>query len=245
MITENNGLIYEDNNCVVAYNLWERNGNIGFQFYNKTDENIQLDLEKSFFIINGTAKQYYQDRTFTYSSTISKAASKGVTGASALSGINYFGLLKTNTLAATSNVSAMTSSGDAVSYSEKKIMTIPPKASVIISEFAINDALVRDCKLFKYPKAKQINSVSFNETESPIQFTNRITYSLESTAEPVVFANNFYVAEVTNFPSKEIFDYKYDEFCGQKSSERIPFMKPEAPDKFYIQYTKGMDSWKH
>jgi len=45
LTTNEYSLIYEDNNCKVSYNLWAEGGNIGFSFYNKTDQNIFLNME--------------------------------------------------------------------------------------------------------------------------------------------------------------------------------------------------------
>src|SRR5690554_6151828 len=61
---EQNALVYEDENCEIAYNLWADGGDFGFSFYNKTDHNIYLNLAESFFILNGVAHDYYKDRTF-------------------------------------------------------------------------------------------------------------------------------------------------------------------------------------
>ena len=71
----NGGLLYEDDNCTIFYNFWENGGNIGFKFYNKTDKIIDIDLSRSFFVKNGVAYDYYQDRvavtaTSTYGSSI-------------------------------------------------------------------------------------------------------------------------------------------------------------------------------
>ena len=44
-LLKDNLLVYEDQNCEVFYNLWDEGGNIGFRFYNKSNENIYLNLE--------------------------------------------------------------------------------------------------------------------------------------------------------------------------------------------------------
>lgn len=56
----NGGLLYEDDSCTIFYNFWENGGNIGFKFYNKTDKIIDIDLNRSFFVKNGVAYDYYQ-----------------------------------------------------------------------------------------------------------------------------------------------------------------------------------------
>lgn len=58
-------LFYEDNNCKVFYDFWSDGGNVGFKFYNKSEKDIIVDLEKSFFILNGVAYNYFKNRTFS------------------------------------------------------------------------------------------------------------------------------------------------------------------------------------
>src|SRR5690606_36493251 len=58
-------MTYEDSNCRINYNLWSENGNAGFTFYNKSDEVIHLLLDQSFYVLNGMAHDYYQDRIFS------------------------------------------------------------------------------------------------------------------------------------------------------------------------------------
>jgi hypothetical protein len=65
---QDNLLVFEDENCQISYNLWDEGGNIGFRFYNKTNENIYLNLEESFFVFNGLAHNYFKNRVYTNSS---------------------------------------------------------------------------------------------------------------------------------------------------------------------------------
>jgi hypothetical protein len=58
---EESNLVYEDDNCKVFYNLWTEGGDIGFKFYNKSDKNIYLNLEESFFVFNGYANNYFKN----------------------------------------------------------------------------------------------------------------------------------------------------------------------------------------
>lgn len=81
--------------------------------------------------------------------------------------------------------------------------------------------------------------------ESPFVFSNRITYRVGESAEPVQFENQFYVSEITNYPEKEIVKEEYDEFCGEKSEERYKFFKIKSPDRFYIMYLKNFQDTKH
>lgn len=114
-----------------------------------------------------------------------------------------------------------------------------------ISEYNINESLYRDCDLLKYPRRKQVKTLHFMKEESPFVFSNRITYRVGESAEPVQFENQFYVSEITNYPEKEVVDYESDEFCGEKSEEKYNFFKIKSPDRFYIMYLKNYQDTKH
>jgi len=238
-------LVYEDENCEVTYNLWSHGGNMGFGFFNKTKENIYLNLDECFFVRNDVANDYYLEREFTQSSNMGSKSSRKKGGSVALTGINFLGLIQSNQAAAEVSESLMTSSGSSVSVKEKKIVTIPPGTLKYISEYNINESLYRDCDLLKYPKRKQVRTLHFMKDDSPYVFSNRITYRVGEAAAPVQFENQFYVSEITNYPEKEIVENDYDEFCGEKSMERYNFFKVKSPDRFYIMYLKNFQDTKH
>jgi hypothetical protein len=245
LITKENFLIYEDENCKVSYNLWKEDGNIGFSFYNKTDKNIFLNLEESFFILNGIAYDYYRNRVFTNSTSSGATTSRAATASKSVTGINYLDLLQTNRIQTTSSVGLITSAGYSISYNEEKVICIPSKTSKIITEYNINGSLYRDCDLFKYPTKKQIKSKSFSKAESPIVFSNRIAYTVGQSDNLIKFENEFYVSEISNYPEREITELRQEEFCGKKSTTKTKYFKDVSPNKFYIKYTKGQDTWKH
>lgn len=244
-ISVDNELIYEDDNCKISYDLWQEGGNIGFHFYNKTNTNIYLNLDESFFVLNGIAYDYYKDRVFTSSASSGSTTSKSTSSSKSVTGINFLDLLQTNKIQASNSVGVMTSSGYSISYNEEKVICIPSMTSKIITEYNINKSLYRDCDLFKYPTKKQINSKYFTKSESPIVFSNRITYTVGLSDKQIKFENEFYISEISNYPENEITELKYKVFCGQESSTIISSFKDVSPDKFYIKYTKGTDRWKH
>ncbi len=238
-------LVYEDENCEVTYNLWSHGGNMGFGFFNKTKENIFLNLDECFFVRNDVASDYYLEREFTQSSNIGSKSSRKKELSAALTGLNYLGLIQSNQAAAEVSESQMTSSGSSVSFKEKKIITIPPGTLKFISEYNITESLYRDCDLLKYPRRKQVKTLHFRKDDSPFVFSNRITYRVGESAEPVQFENQFYISEITNYPEKEIVKEDYDEFCGEKSMEKYNFFKIKSPDRFYILYLKNFHDTKH
>ncbi len=245
IVVNDDNLIYEDDNCKVSYDLWGEGGNIGFQFFNKTDKNIYLNLEESFFILNGIAYDYYRNRVFASAISSGATTSRGVADNKSVTGLNFLGLIQTNRISATNSVGLMSSSGFSVSYNEEKIMCIPSKSSKIISEYIISESLYRDCDLFKYPTKKQIKYKTFSKEQSPLVFSNRIAYSIGQTDSLIKFENEFYVTEISNYPESEILESEYDEYCGQKSMNKVKYFKNVSADKFYIKYSKGQDTWKH
>lgn len=222
-----NDFYYEDENCIVSYDLWSEEGNAGFQFYNKTDQIIYLDLSKSFFILNGIAYDYFQNRVFSNSTNLTSESSVRLTG------VNYLNLIQST------SYSVVGTRGASTAIAEKDIIAIPAKTSKIISEFKITGERIRNCNLYQYPTKNQIKTDYFSRTDSPLVFSNRIVYRKMDSEEPIHFENEFYVSEITNYPSKEIILSVRDEFCGEKSMSRRNYNKEYAPDKFYVKYAKG------
>jgi len=244
IVLQDDQLVFEDTYCKVSYHLWDEGGNIGFVFFNKTDQSIYINMEESFFIENGIAYNYYQNRLYTSSKTVGTTTSVSSTTARSITSYNYYNLLQTNRLSTMSSIGGITSSGYAVSYTEEKVVCIPSKTSKIITEYTINDEFIRDCDLLKYPTKSQVTSKNFSKSDSPIVFSNRINYSVGGILIPIIFENEFYVSEITNLPEGEVLRSGYEEYCGQKGGTLKYFYKDVAPNKFFIKYSK-LDYWKH
>ena len=239
MTQKDNSIAYEDENCIVSYNLWKDGGNMGFMFTNKTEKDIFLNLEQSYFILNGISYNYYKDRVFTSAISSGVSKSSGATASKSMMGLNYLNLFQANKAAVSRTSGIISSSGSSISYNEQKIVCIPPKTAKIINEYNISTSLIRDCELLRYPSRKRVRTIYFSKNESPLVFSNRISYAVEDSSNLIKFENEFYVTEITNYPEKEIIEKEYDEFCGEKSNEKIEFFKNTSPSKFYIRYSKG------
>ncbi len=243
---KNDKLVYEDDNCKVSYNLWADGGNIGFRFYNKTDKNLFLNMDQCFFILNGVSYNYFQDRVFTNTQSSGTNAAHSATASKSFAGINYSNLFQSNNIAASSSVAVISTSGHSVSFKEEKIVCIPSMTSKIISEYSINKSLYRDCDLLKFPSEKRVKKLSYTKANSPFVFSNRITYTVGESTNPIKFENAFYVSEISNNPEDAVIDNKPEEFCREKSSQTYKQFKNIASDMFYLTYTKGNDeSLKH
>src|SRR5690625_34358 len=233
------GLVYEDENCKIAYNLWAAEGDIGFLIYNKTDENIYLDLTESFFVVNDMAQDYYKNRVYANSKSVARSVSTETSASKSVTGFNMFGLLQNNQIQASTNVGTSGASGTTVSIKEAIVVTIPPKTAKVIDEYTINSTLYRDCDLYRYPRKNQIQTVTFNKEDSPIVFSNRIAYSKGADEALTRIENEFYVNAITNYTKKEMIESKRDEFCGEKDRHSSDYFKDVAPNKFYVPYKKS------
>jgi len=232
-----NSLVYEDSNCEVRYNFWREGGNVGFLFHNKSDQNIYVNMKESFFIYNGIAYDYYKNREFTSSTSISESSmytqsvtsSYGVMGtrgvSATVSGYSYPGLVsagvganKTVGASVSATSAASASSGFGVNVKEQDIICIPPKSAKVISEYNVNELLYRDCNLFLFPSKKQIRTSSFSEDNSPYIFSNRISYIIENTNSPIKMEHKFYVSEISNYPEEDIIGYRTNKYCNDEQT---------------------------
>jgi hypothetical protein len=236
IIKQDKSLMFEDDNCKIQYNFWKPGGDIGFTIYNKTNKNINLKLDQCFFILNGLAYDYFKNRSFNYSTSTGSSIIQGSINSKSIN--NSTEGFQSKKVLTENSLGMSVTSGLAVSYNENKDILIPPKAAKIISEFKINETLFRDCNLFLYPSRKQARSLRFSQSDSPFIFNNRITYTIGISDKLVEVDNKFYVSEISNYYETEILDYEFDENCGQKGDELMPYFKNSSVDKFYIKYSK-------
>lgn len=213
-------LVFENDECRVIYDLWNERGNIGFQFFNKTDENVYVDLGESFFIFNGIACDYYKNRVY----------SEG-------NGSNW---QKRN-----KNLSIGTGINKGISYSEPRIICIPSKSSKMITEYVIMKEIYHDCNLLLYPSKSKIKSLTFSKENSPFVFSNRISYRLGEDQKLIEMDNEFYVTQITNYPEREVIYKAYPRFCGEKATRGMWYLREGEANEFYIKYTRIPYGWKH
>lgn len=240
-----NSLVYEDQNCIISYDFWANEGDVGYKFYNKTEKNIYLNLDESYFILNGISNNYYKNRIFTNSQNSGVIVTKGASAAKSVSGYNFLDLLQSNLISTSSSVGKTSSSGTSVAFNEEKIVCIPPKTAKIITEYNINQTLFRDCELLRYPSKKEIKSKHFTKSNSPIIFSNIISYKTAQSDILNKVQNEFFVSEITNLPKSEMISSKYEEFCGSKNVYKTDFFVEPAPNSFYIQYLKIQNGIKN
>jgi hypothetical protein len=220
-IVDKNEIVFEDNNCKVYYNLWNEGGDVGFSIYNKTENDLTIYLTKTFFVLNGVAFEYFQNRTF------SKSSNTGTT----ITSYNYPNYWNNNL----GKVSGSSSTGFSTTYTEKPELTIPPKTLIRISEYNVTNERFANCDLSRFPNRKNIKSLKYIKENSPFVFYNRITYATKS--DTLRLENKFYVSEITNYPANDMYGYIDTSACGRKLDFPIEVFKIVTPDKFYIKYT--------
>jgi hypothetical protein len=130
-------LVYDDENCKVFYNFWEENGDAGFKIYNKTDSTLYLNLEESFFILNGIANDYFKNRVFTESRSSQKTTGRQIS-ANRSAIYDGYGMVQVSNFLAGRSTETSTTNGRSLSITEPRLISVPAKTSKIIYEYSIS-----------------------------------------------------------------------------------------------------------
>jgi hypothetical protein len=252
-------LVYEDSNCAIIYDLWADGGNFSFKFINKTDNNVYIHLDESFYVKNGMAYNFYNNRIFSntsfsfssnstsISSSIARTSNSSFSKSRSVTGYNAYDLLQTNKLSKTNNFGISNTFGVSNTFTstvgnsssttqiEEKIMIIPKKSAKIIYGFYINNGLFNISGLTRLPKKNEKSSIQFTKESSPLNFSNLISYSLNKEDKLIKIDNEFYVSEITNYDSKAIIEIINKDEKGKAIRPRR-YLRDSAPNKFYIKY---------
>lgn len=181
---------YED--ITVTYDFWSNGGEPGFTITNTSDKIVNVDLTKSFFVLNGTSYDYYIDRE----------SSSLITGGVAAA---YLGVLKS------------ASTGVSQTIHSKKVVSIPPKSSRFISEYKIARTAYDVCEL----KASEFGELEFTSDNSPVKFGNVITYAKEGDAARTI-THSFYVKSILNIDANDERKSRTERDCrGNKTKVTI------------------------
>lgn len=213
-------VVFEDNNCIVYYDLWKNGGDVGFSIYNKTDNDVVVDLKNTFFVLNGVAYTYFQNRTI--SNTIN-------------TGVSYQPIYPYRpSIFYTTSVVTTTSNSNTISYIEKDEQTIPSKTRINVAEFQVVNSRFKHCDLILYPSRNKIKTLNFNKDNTPFSFYNIISY--KSKNEVFKLENKFFVSEITNYPESVMFNQVDTTSCGTKFYPPSEVFQKSTPNKFYLKY---------
>lgn len=241
-----NALVYSDSICDIVYHLWGKNGSLGFVFVNKTENDVVIDLENSFFIKNGMAYDYYRDREYTVTESVGLSSSESLMGAYfanvAKYGYTHRPYLNTPTAA---SAGAMAIVGEEEAWSARKsksvmeraakYVVVPAGASRELAGFAITKLVFLQCDNDKYNRPKkESETMYYTKEESPMVLRNRIMYVAEG--KEYVVDNSFWVESIKNYREEAIIKNRIEEDCitGEMSLESRFVIS--GPDMFYNVY---------
>ena len=231
-----NSLVYENEDLRVMYNLWSAGGSMNFIVQNKTDRDLFLDMGQSFFIFNGEASDYFQNREYTHTVSIATSASYGVSLFSATVGYwpNAYLVPGTQSLFA----KALKGSSKSVTTKEKEIICIPANSFKTITGQAISQQYLLTCdRKVDYPSQSAV-AANYTESTSPAKFRNRLSYSFDENGGDLrQIENDFYLSSITNYSKKAATEKVKEKVgCSDIASKKTYYFKIGGPNKFYKSY---------
>ena len=130
-----------------------------------------------------------------------------------------------------------------VEIKEQDLICIPPKTSKLFYEYQILENIYRECGFLLSPKKSEIKRLKYADTNSPIKFSNVISYCISEQGNPIVVNNDFYISSITNISAGEfITEIRVEKDCMGKSYGANGYKtvyKEQAPNKFYIRYVQN------
>ncbi len=205
---------YNDGKVKVTYNFWDSYGDAGFVIENLTEDLLYVNMNESFYNSNGWSNDYF--RNATYSKTTA---------------YRYYGSYRPTSVG--SITKTIDVPGQTVTTSEKEVIILPPHTARKVTVYAVLSDLLEDCSVKMYPSKKRPEGKSYSESDSPVKFSNFLTYKVGQNGAPVHVTNAFYIAGFKNYNYKEISGLEKYGCNGQFSKSVITLSEPT---KFYIRY---------
>lgn len=234
---QGDNLYYEDSVCKISYAFWAEGGSMGFDFENKTTDDIYINLKHTHFISNDKAYDYYLNRTFTLQQGV--RTPYVVLNASSQS-TEFRGEDHIDPITGLSRIVRVVSGGSSsaygIEYKEDSMLCIPAGTSKTISEYHINSTVYRSCDLDLSPRKLQSTSKVFDKENSPLVFSNRIRFTLKGQNRTV--QNNFYVSGITNYTTRGFISFEREEICGSYTKTFTSYYKNYNENSFYITYAQ-------
>ena len=228
-------LVYSDENCDVIYNLWAKSGSMDFIFTNKTDNDIYIDLTHSFFIQNGIAYDYYSDKEYTSTTTVSEASTASLMASYKHAHSPH--MWTPTSISKGANISSTVVSAHSASITTKasKYIYIPARASKVVRSFRITDYCYLTCDNndFNRPR-KESEKIIYSKDESPLQFRNRIVYTIDDCTHYI--DNCFWIASVKNYNKNHLFVTQTEKDCFSNFIRHKKVFRISGVDMFYNDY---------
>lgn len=118
-------------------------------------------------------------------------------------------------------------------FREQSVVAIPPKAFKVLSGFIISELMILDCDLTRFPTDSA--SISYTEDNSPLVFSNYLTYNVDNNAQEWTIENKFYISKVTNYaqPVYRTFILRSQKPCQNLTDEIGNEYTPNYPFRLY------------
>lgn len=227
-VVNNNGKLQHDaGKLVVSYNFFAENGDGGFWLTNNSDSIIYVNLAESFFIVDGQARDYYQDRewTTTKSSTITLSKREGKT--------------RNGKKNKEKTEGSSTTSVNASTFNERSMIMVPPHSTKYFTEFSICNTVLEMCGVKDTPKKSRPDGKTFTLENTPLTFGNFITYTVGSKGKAQHVSDNFFVSQVINVNGDAMFEMvRLKDACGKEKGDKVEQHKYATPDRFFVKYKK-------
>lgn len=254
-LKDNGAYVYEDGIMTIEYDFWSESGKFTFVITNNSDDDIYLNMAESYFVNNGYAQDYYQARTYVYTSrsiaSTGSSASAAIAGhTSASAGVADQGLYggtvgvaaslgATKGYGVSKTYSVASEKGTSVEFTEKAIVCIPAHSYKVFEEFSVSSSVFRECGFVRDPSRKENAVREYDGYSSPRVIENRLVFNMGDVTIPVT--NIFYVSQYMNISSENATEYIKVEQCdGYKKDVKVH--KYSANNKFYITYSSS-DLW--
>lgn len=220
----NDAIVYEDFLIRLTFDFWSDGGDLDFQFYNKTDENLIVNLDSTFFIKNYYAYPYFINK-YTQHSFL-----EGYTN-------NNEKISKMKKVISIENIENFTSQSTSVTKIEERQIIIPPKSYRFVRcDLPISVEYILNKGQRKYPDDyDEITKVTFTKFDTPILFRIRLSYqnSTKSICNSEDF--EFYISEITNYPDY-LFFIEENSMGFSKDNYKKHKYNFKAANKYYYSY---------
>lgn len=226
---------------------------------NNSPKDVKIDLSKSFFVKNGFAYDYFQNRTDVYtvgstsaseklvstSSYMIDAASKNTAATASVetrSGVVAVGIespvstsVSNSIIGAESKASASMRS-HSIEYKEVDLVTIPAHSAKAFGEYSVASGEFVKCGLIRNPSSKEKAVVKYNESNSPIMIENRLVLVVDGQEMPVT--SKFYVSKFENLPKRKVLrDEELVDCAGKKTGYSQKINLFEQSNRYFVKYT--------
>jgi hypothetical protein len=198
----------------IEYDFWSNGGQVTISIENKTNKEMIVDLERSYFIKNGISYQFYRNESnsTTYANSTNYSTKNQNPNQRTISIKEEYTKV----------------------INESKNIYIAPKSKVLISKFKILENRLIVCELKKIPSEPK--TVTFAKENSPLSL--RYFWTVYSNSDTLNLESEHFVKAISNHKKDDFIKMIDTTTCGTKLpiGELIESFKFKANNSFYVVY---------